>query len=92
MGGLDGAAGHGLNLIPIGQLDGGHILYSLIGERARLLFYPLIGGMVMLVLHGNDAWLFWLILLFLFGRDLRHAARHDHADGHPAESDRRDWA
>jgi len=57
-----------LNLIPIGQLDGGHILYSLIGERARILFYPLIIGMLILVLMGNDAWLFWLILLFLFGR------------------------
>ena len=57
-----------LNLIPIGQLDGGHLLYSLIGERARILFYPLIAGMVILVLMGNDAWLFWLILLFLFGR------------------------
>lgn len=57
-----------LNLIPIGQLDGGHLLYSLIGERARILFYPLIAGMVVLVLMGNDAWLFWLILLFLFGR------------------------
>ena len=57
-----------LNLIPIGQLDGGHLLYSLIGERARIFFYPLIAGMVVLVLLGNDAWLFWLILLFLFGR------------------------
>ncbi len=57
-----------LNLIPIGQLDGGHILYSLIGERARVLYYPLLGAMLLLVLTGSDAWLFWLILLFLFGR------------------------
>lgn len=57
-----------LNLMPIGQLDGGHILYSLVGERARILFYPVIGVMVLLVLTGSDAWLFWLILLFLFGR------------------------
>jgi membrane-associated protease RseP (regulator of RpoE activity) len=57
-----------LNLMPIGQLDGGHLLYSLIGERARILFYPVIALMVVLVLTGSDAWLFWLILLFLFGR------------------------
>ena len=26
-----------LNLLPIGQLDGGHILYSFLGERTKLL-------------------------------------------------------
>lgn len=57
-----------LNLMPIGQLDGGHILYSLIGNRARLLYYPLIGVLVVLVLTGSEMWLLWLILLLLFGR------------------------
>lgn len=56
-----------LNLIPIGQLDGGHILYALIGERARMLYFPVLGLMVLLVLV-TDAWFFWLILLLLFGR------------------------
>jgi membrane-associated protease RseP (regulator of RpoE activity) len=56
-----------LNLIPIGQLDGGHILYSLIGERARWLYYPLLGIMIILVFMTN-VWLFWVILLLLFGR------------------------
>ena len=56
-----------LNLIPIGQLDGGHILYSLIGERARWLYYPLLGLMIILVFMTN-VWLFWVILLLLFGR------------------------
>ncbi len=56
-----------LNLIPIGQLDGGHILYALIGDRARRLYFPVLGIMVLLVLV-TDAWFFWLILLLLFGR------------------------
>lgn len=57
-----------LNLIPLGQLDGGHILYSLIGERARGLFYPVLALTVVMVVTVSEAWLFWLVLLFLFGR------------------------
>jgi membrane-associated protease RseP (regulator of RpoE activity) len=56
-----------LNLIPIGQLDGGHILYSLIGERARWLYYPLLAIMIGLV-FVTDVWLLWVILLVVFGR------------------------
>jgi len=57
----------GLNLIPIGQLDGGHILYALVGERARLLYAPILIGMMALV-FVTPVWLFWLVLLFFFGR------------------------
>jgi membrane-associated protease RseP (regulator of RpoE activity) len=56
-----------LNLIPIGQLDGGHVLYSLIGERARRLYFPALIIMIGLVLIA-DVWLIWVILLLLFGR------------------------
>ena len=56
-----------LNLIPIGQLDGGHVLYSLIGERARRLYFPLLAGMIALVLL-TDVWLIWVALLLFFGR------------------------
>lgn len=56
-----------LNLIPIGQLDGGHVLYALIGERARRLYYPLLGVMVALVFVA-DTWFIWVLLLLFFGR------------------------
>jgi membrane-associated protease RseP (regulator of RpoE activity) len=56
-----------LNLIPIGQLDGGHVLYSLIGERARKLYFPLLVAMIALVLV-TDVWLIWVALLLFFGR------------------------
>ncbi len=57
-----------LNLMPIGQLDGGHILYSLVGDIARRLYYPFLFAVVALVLFISEAWLLWLVLLFLFGR------------------------
>lgn len=59
----------GLNLIPVGQLDGGHVSYVLFGERARAFFWPailLLGGLV--VLTGATTWIIWILLLFVFGR------------------------
>ncbi|MBN8619017.1 MAG: site-2 protease family protein [Anaerolineae bacterium] len=56
-----------LNLIPIGQLDGGHILYALIGEHARRLYYPILLAMGALALVSN-MWLIWVLLLLFFGR------------------------
>jgi membrane-associated protease RseP (regulator of RpoE activity) len=56
-----------LNLIPIGQLDGGHVLYALIGERARRLYFPILGIMLVLTLF-TYIWLLWVVLLLLFGR------------------------
>jgi len=58
----------GLNLLPIGQLDGGHIVYALLGERARKLYIPVMGALVILTLRFTEAWLLWLVLLFFFGR------------------------
>jgi membrane-associated protease RseP (regulator of RpoE activity) len=56
-----------LNLIPNGQLDGGHTLFSLIGERARMFYLPLLALVGLLALN-DSAWLLWVILLIAFGR------------------------
>ncbi len=59
----------GLNLIPVGQLDGGHIAYVLFGEKARQLFWPVIFSLALLViLTGTFMWIVWIILLSIFGR------------------------
>ncbi len=57
----------GLNLLPVGQLDGGHVLYSLLGERAKLAYYPVIGTMIVLALI-SQVWVLWVLLLLLLGR------------------------
>ncbi len=57
----------GLNLIPIGQLDGGHVISTLLGKRAQQLYLPIVG--VFLVLSFiNSMWLLWTLLLFFLGR------------------------
>jgi len=57
-----------INLIPAGQLDGGHIAYALLGRRARYLSYAMIVVMLGLSLLATT-WLLWAILLFFLGRD-----------------------
>jgi len=57
-----------LNLIPIGQLDGGHVLYALIGKRAHmvamLLIYSILGYMIF---TNNFQYVLMLILIVFFG-------------------------
>lgn len=59
----------GLNLIPVGQLDGGHIAYVLFGKRARQLFWPVVFSLGLLVIFtGTFMWAVWILLLSVFGR------------------------
>lgn len=58
-----------LNLIPVGQLDGGHVLYTLLGKRAAAVFWPAILALVTFALFYNvPMWWVWGGLLFLLGR------------------------
>lgn len=56
-----------LNLIPAGQLDGGHLMYVLAGKRTNSLLPYILGGLVLLGLVWTGWWL-WAFLIFLFGR------------------------
>ncbi|MCC7175724.1 MAG: site-2 protease family protein [Bryobacterales bacterium] len=55
-----------LNLLPIGQLDGGHILYSFIGDRHRQISRVLSLALCLLYVRW-PLWLFWGLLLFFLG-------------------------
>jgi len=56
-----------LNLVPAGTLDGGHVVYSLFGEKARKAFPFLIVLMAILGFFWSGWWL-WAFLLFWLGR------------------------
>lgn len=56
-----------LNLIPAGQLDGGHLLYVLLGKRAGRLLPYLIVGLIALGMVWSGWWL-WAALIFFLGR------------------------
>jgi membrane-associated protease RseP (regulator of RpoE activity) len=64
-----------LNLIPIGQLDGGHVLYSFAGRRHKLLSRLFVLVLVVLGIFYSRTWLIWAALLFFFA--LRHPTIFD---------------
>ena len=68
------------NLFPVGQLDGGHIIYALFGQRhhhiARLTFTVLLGmglyGILSIIWgwpYGWPGWMLLALLLTLLGRE-----------------------
>jgi Zn-dependent protease len=57
-----------LNLLPVGQLDGGHVLYSLVGQRAGRLTLPIIGLLVLMGFVLWPGWFLWAALIFFFGQ------------------------
>ncbi len=60
-----------LNLLPVGQLDGGHIARALLGDRAKYLSWATVGALVVLGLTSAYlGWLLFAILIMLLG--VRH--------------------
>jgi len=61
-----------LNLIPIGQLDGGHILYAILRKKAypvatMVLYGAAIAVVIGALIYGYPAWILMLVLLTLMG-------------------------
>jgi len=56
-----------LNLLPAGQLDGGHLIYGLLGEKAKKL-WPFILGFLVIMGFVWSGWWLWAFLILIFGR------------------------
>ena len=61
-----------LNLFPIGQLDGGHISYAVLGRKSSHVTVGMVIVAVLLTLFVSTSWLVWTVLmigmLLMFGR------------------------
>ncbi|MGH2574209.1 MAG: site-2 protease family protein [Ignavibacteria bacterium] len=90
-----------LNLLPVGQLDGGHITYALLGEKHKVvarIFFGIIllmglmgllpfAGINFLANYGLFNWLIWSLLIFF-------VIRIDHPpidDPEPVDFKRKLW-
>jgi peptidase M50-like protein len=56
----------GLNLLPLSQLDGGHILYGLLGRRQRLVALAAVLGLLLLAQRSPN-WYVWVAMTFIIG-------------------------
>lgn len=64
-----------INLIPAGQLDGGHIVYAIFGKAHKWITWLFIALLVPMGLRYWYGWLLWAVLLFFFAR--RHPPVYD---------------
>lgn len=56
-----------LNLIPIGQLDGGHVAYALWGSRQRTMAFVMVPILIVLGFVGWPGWWLWAFMAGLWG-------------------------
>jgi len=56
-----------LNLLPIGQLDGGHIVYALFGEKHGLIAKITIPILIVMGIVFWRGWIIWAVLMIIIG-------------------------
>ncbi len=59
-----------LNLLPIGQLDGGHVSYAVVGTHHRKVAIVTVAILVVMGIAFWPGWLFWAALALILG--LKH--------------------
>ncbi len=56
-----------LNLLPVGQLDGGHVAYAVFGPRQHTVAMVVVALLLVLGITGWSGWLMWVAILFVMG-------------------------
>lgn len=69
-----------LNLLPVGQLDGGHIVYALLGRSHKWVTHTFLLALLPMGKLWNGWW-FWAALLFFIAR--KHPPVYDETDVGP---------
>lgn len=65
-----------LNLLPMGQLDGGHIVYALFHRKSSLIYHMVFFAFTLFAVLVQPPWLLFLVLVYLLTR-LRHPPTMD---------------
>jgi hypothetical protein len=55
------------NLFPVGQLDGGHVSYALLGEKSKPLSRLFIGVFIIMGIFFWVGWIVWALVILLLG-------------------------
>ena len=63
-----------INLLPIGQLDGGHLTYAVLGERGHRVVSGLVIAAMAVAGFAYWPWAIWAVAMFFFRR---HPLIHD---------------
>lgn len=56
-----------INLLPIGQLDGGHMVYAVFGKRHRKISFAFTAVLIVIGIFIYQGWLVWAILITIIG-------------------------
>ena len=59
-----------LNLFPIGQLDGGHVIYALLGQKSRRYSRYILAAFIFMGIFFWIGWFIWALLISFLG--LKH--------------------
>lgn len=64
-----------LNLFPLGQLDGGHVSYAILGSKSKIAAKVFLAAYFLMAIFFWIGWLLWALLIMLLG--LRHPSLLD---------------